>query len=153
MSAPKITCGSFTVDRQFAAPPSRVFQAWSRAEELKIWAAPAPGWGFDIRHFDFRIGGTAQVHFGPPGDAPYVDSTRYDDIIPDRRIVTAYAITKGEVRISSSISCLEFSADGAGTRLRITETGVFLDGQDSAEGRKGGVAQQMEQLALFIAAA
>lgn len=145
-----LTHGSFTVSRRFDAPVPRVFLAWSCAEDLRLWAAPAEGWMFEIESFDFRINGAARMLFGPKGDVPYVDSSGYDDIVPNRRIVTAYSIAKGEVRISSSVSALEFAADGQGTLLRITEMGVYLDGHDSAAGRKGGVTQQLDQLGRFI---
>ena len=62
---------------------------------------------------------------------------------------TAYAVTQGPLRISSSVSSLEFTADAGGTHLRITELGVYLDGHDSVDIRKGGVAQQMQQLDRF----
>ena len=150
MTGLSISHGTFTVERRFAAPPDRLFRAWSVAEEKKLWAAPADGWRFDIDHFDFRLGGGAVIRFGPPGAMPYQDVTRYDDIVADRRIVTAYAITQGAVRISSSVSCLEFTPDAGGTHLRITELGAYLDGHDSVEGRKGGVTQQMQQLGRFI---
>ena len=145
-----ISHGTFTVERRFAAPVARLFRAWSVADEMKLWAAPAEGWTFDIDRFDFRLGGGAVVRFGPPGAVPYQDVTRYDDIVADRRIVTAYAVSQGSVRISSSVSCLEFALDAGGTHLRITELGAYLDGHDSVEIRKGGVAQQLQQLGRFI---
>ena len=141
--------GTFTLQRRFAAPVARVFRAWSVADELKLWAAPAEGWTFAIDDFDFRVGGGAVMRFGPPGAVPYQDVTRYDDIVADCRIVTAYAVTQGPLRISSSVSCLEFTADAGGTHLRITELGVYLDGHDSVDIRKAGVAQQMQQLDRF----
>ena len=145
-----LSYGTFTVERRLQAPPTRVFRAWSRPEELQVWAAPAEGWTFDIAEFDFRLGGGALFRFGPPGEPPFVDLTRYDDIVTDRRIVTAYAISRGDVRISSSVSSLEFLADASGTLLRITETGVFLDGLETAKIREGGVRQQLEQLGRFL---
>lgn len=151
MTTRAVSHGMFTVERRYAAAPARVFRAWAEPEQIRQWAAPAEGWFFRIAAFDFRVGGSAVMEFGPQGDVLYTDSTRYDDILPDQRIVSAYAITKGGVRISSSVSSLEFLADGAGTLLRVTEVGAFLDGLDSAKGREGGVLQQVEQLAQFLA--
>ncbi len=151
MTAIAVSQGSFRVERHLAASPARVFQAWSQPEQLALWAAPAEGWAFVIKGFEFRVGGGATFEFGPPGEAPNVDQTRYDDIIHNRRIVTAYAISRGETRISSSVSCLEFLEVEEGTLLRVIETGVFLDGRETALIREGGVRQQMAQLAQFIA--
>ncbi len=129
-----------------------MFEAWSKPGQIRRWAAPAQGWQFDIADFDFRVGGGASFAFGPTGEVPYVDTTRYDDIVPDRRIVTAYAIAKGAMRISLSVSCLECVAQAGGTLLRVTETGVFLDGSETVATRKGGVAHQLSQLADYIGA-
>ncbi len=151
MKASTISHGSFTVERRYAARPERVFKAWSDPDQMKQWAAPADDWAFDIDRFEFRVGGSSVCRFGPRGDEPYRDDGRYDDIVPNRRIVSAYAISKGDVRISSSVSSIEFLEDGTGTLLRVTEVGAYLDGQDSAKGRQGGVAQQLDQLSGYLA--
>lgn len=153
MTGFKISHGTFTVEHQFAASPARVFRAWSLPEELKAWAAPADDWTFDIDSFDFRLGGGAVCRFGPQGEAQYRDVSRYDDIVQDQRIVTAYSISKGDVRISSSVSSLEFKPHAGGTLLRITEMGAFLDGLETATTREGGVRQQIVQLDRFLAQA
>lgn len=153
MSDFTVSHGTFIVDHWFAAAPARAFKAWSVPEQLAAWAAPADNWRFTIEKFELRIGGSADCQFGPPGEVPYHDVCRYDDIVQDRRIVSAHTISKGDVRLSSSVSTLEFVAQNGGTLLRITEVGVFLDGQDSAKSREGGVRQQVEQLSEYLARA
>lgn len=142
--------GSFTVERHYAAAPPQVFRAWSDPEQITAWAAPSPGWSFAIRSFDFRVGGGDLQEFGPPGEVPFTIVSRFDDIIPDQRIIAAYAVARGETRISSSVTCIEFLPDGGGTLLRITEHGAFLDGHDTALGRRGGVEMQVGQLAVHL---
>lgn len=140
--------GTFTVEHRYAATPGRVFRAWSDADELCKWSAPERGWAFDLRAFDFRIGGGDVQAFGPVGEEPYVATSRIDDIIADSRIVSVYSVAKGETRISSSVVCVEFIPDGSGTLLWLTEQGTYLDGQDNAMGRKAGVTAQFEHLAI-----
>ena len=38
---------------------------------------------------------------------------------------------RGDARISVSLACVEFEAHGEGTRLTLTEQGVYLDGHDT----------------------
>lgn len=147
-----VTHGSFAVERHYAAAPSRVFRAWSNPEEVKIWAAPLPEWDLEIRRFDFRIGGGDVQEFGPKGEVPFTVASRFDDIVADERIVAAYSVARGDTRISSSITCVEFLPQGDGTTLRITEHGAYLDGHDSPAGRKGGVLSQLDQLSGYLSA-
>lgn len=150
MTGTLISHGTFTVKRRFAVTAERLWRAWTQPEQMREWAAPAADWSFEVATFDFRPGGVAICRFGPPGEVPYQDVSRFDDILPQHRIVSAYAISKGDVRISSSVSSVEFLPDGDGTLLRITELGAYLDGRDSASGREGGVRQQLEHLAQFL---
>jgi len=146
-----LTHGSFTLERRYEASPARVFAAWSDPDQIRQWAAPAPDWTFAHLAFDFRVGGAEISEFGPVGDVPYRVTARYDDIVPDTRIVSAYGIAQGDTRISSSIMCVELFAEGSSTVLRLTEHGAFFDGHDTAEVRKGGVLQQLAQLQAFLA--
>ena len=151
MTRSSIAQGSFTVEHRFAAAPSRVFRALSDPDEMPLWAAPSADWSFVVDRFEFRLGGTSICRFGPQGEEPFLDTGRYDDIIPDQRFVSAYAISRGEVRISSSVTSYEFLAqEDGGTLLRVSEMGLYFDGHDSGDGRRGGVAQQLGQLDRFL---
>ena len=150
MTANAVTHGLFTVEHAFRASPNRVFRAWTSPDEMRFWAAPAEGWDFTVAAYDFRPGGTAIMRFGPKGEVPFQDESRFDDIRSQDRIVSAYAITRGEVRISSSVSSVQFLPQGGGTLLRYTESGVYLDGHDSPRIREGGVQQQVVQLAAML---
>ena len=148
---PSITHGSFTIDRRYAVPARLVFAAWSDPEQIKQWAAPAKGWTFEFRSFDFRVGGGEVSEFGPSGEEPYRVTSRYDDIIPGERIVSAYGVAQGATRISSSVMCIELAEARGSTTLRLTEQGAFFDGLETADIRKGGVLQQLAQLQAFLA--
>ena len=116
-----LTHGSFTVERRYDAPASRVFQAWSDPEQIREWAAPAEDWTFAHLKFDFQIGGIEVAEFGPAGAVPYRVTSRFDDIRANQRIVSAYSVAQGPTRISSSIMCVELLDEGTSTLLRITE--------------------------------
>lgn len=149
MAFQTVSHGSFTIQRRHKVALERLWGAWTDPAQIRQWAAPWTGWTFDIVEWQFYLGGTSLCRFGPAGEVPFTDSGRFDDIVLHHRIVTAYAISKGALRISSSVASVEFIADASGTLLRTTESGAFLDGQDRAQGRKGGMRQQMSQLNRF----
>lgn len=56
------------VIREFSAPVSRVWDAWTTQELLEQWWAPKP-WKVETREFDFREGGKwIYAMVGPEGD-------------------------------------------------------------------------------------
>ncbi len=53
---------------------------------------------------------------------------RYQDIVPDQRIVTAATMDLGEKRIVVSLVTAEFLQSGEGTDLILTHQGIYLSG-------------------------
>lgn len=150
MSTRAVVQGSFTLKRTYPVPPARLFRAWSDQRELSQWAAPADGWTHATETFDFSIGGVEVSRFGPANEEPYVVNSRFDDIVPNERIVTAFSISKGEARISSTVMCVEFLPVAGGTELVLTESGLFLDGQETPAMRETGTRFQLDQLATYL---
>jgi len=62
----------------------------------------------------------------------------YQDIVRDRRIVFASAMSLGEKCISASLVTVEFLKSGTGTELVCTHQGAFFEGSDGPEMRKEG---------------
>ncbi|MBP7134373.1 SRPBCC domain-containing protein [Patescibacteria group bacterium] len=58
---------TITVERTFAAPRARVWEAWTKSELLEKWWAPKP-WIAVTKTFDFREGGHWHYYMqGPDG--------------------------------------------------------------------------------------
>jgi uncharacterized protein YndB with AHSA1/START domain len=136
---------TFVLERTYAASPARVFSAWADRAAKGRWfgnpAAPDPGY-----ELDFRVGGREINRGGPPGGPIYTYDARYQDIVPDRRIVYVYSMDMDKTRISVSVTTVEFEPKGSGTRLIFTEQGVFLDGHDTPEVREQGTKGLLDQL-------
>jgi uncharacterized protein YndB with AHSA1/START domain len=67
------------------------------------------------------------------------NDTVYLDIVPDQRIVFAYAMLVGDRRMSSSLATVELSSTGdGGTRLLFTEQAAFFDRSDGPQLREAG---------------
>ena len=74
----------------------------------------------------------------------------YADIVPGRRIVHTYDMHRDDARTSVSVTTIEFEAAGNGTRLTLTEQGVFLDGLDTPAEREHGTNAMIDALATHL---
>jgi uncharacterized protein YndB with AHSA1/START domain len=156
--------GSFSVERDLAASPDRVFAAYADFEVRRRWFR-MPGDPARGRHeLDFRVGGhevTAGV-FAPTGEAEEALEYRaaFWDLEPGARIVFGYAVTVNGVRRWASLVTVSLSAlplpSGEGTRLRHTEQYAYLaydgDGARDIAHLKGSMPLQLNGLAAALGA-
>jgi uncharacterized protein YndB with AHSA1/START domain len=138
--------GTFVIERVLDFPPARVFFAWADPAAKARWFLGPDDWESTEHVLDFRVGGREHVS-GVPPDAPVysVDAT-YQDIVPDQRIVYTYDMHIKGARISVSLATIEFLPAGNGTRLKVTEQGVFLDGHDVPADRERGTKELLDNL-------
>jgi len=142
---------TLVIQRRFDAAPERVFHFWADPVRRGSWDFPGEGWTAEQVESDFRVGGRKLSRFGPPGGTPYVEDLRYEDIVPDQRIVFAYTISLGEARLTASLATIEFAPDGGGTGLKLTEQMAILDGQDTSDLRRAGWTEALDKLAAALA--
>ena len=146
MSTSSIVHHTFVIERTYPHSPARVFGAFSNPAVKRRWFAEGEGWQIDAFDADFRVGGRETSRFRFKDGPPVANDTIYQDIVPDRRIVFAYAMTVGDKRISASLSSVELFPDGKGTRLVYTEQGQFFDGADQPRDREVGCAELFDRL-------
>ncbi|MGH2534654.1 MAG: SRPBCC family protein [Thermomicrobiales bacterium] len=146
MAERSVTHATFVVERTYDAAPARVFTAWADPAVKARWFAGPDEWGPGEFELDFRVGGREINRGGPPGGPIYAFDARYQDIVPDQRIVYAYDMHLDETRISVSLATVEFKSAGAGTRLILTEQGAFLDGHDDPASREQGTGSLLDAL-------
>ncbi len=140
---------TFTLDRHYDVPPSRVFRAFADPAAKAQWFTGPPESKQEQISFDFREGGQEIARTLVEG-VWYGFSATFTDIVPDERIVYTYEMAVGEQRTSVSIATIELRAAGGGTDLVMTEQGVYLDGADQPEDRRQGTEMLLAALGASL---
>src|SRR5690242_17277457 len=138
---------SFTLEKHYDAPPALVYKAFADREAKSRWFAGGSEWALLSREFDFRVGGREHLRGRWKSGMVSTFDAVYHDIVPQQRIVYAYDMHLDGRHISVSLATIQFAADGAGSKLTITEQGAFLDGYDDAGSREKGTRGLMERIA------
>jgi uncharacterized protein YndB with AHSA1/START domain len=137
---------TFVIERTYAASPARVFNAWADPAAKARWFVGPDEWMKGKHELDFRVGGRERVSGGPPGGPVHSFDGRYQDIVPNERIIYSYDMHLDDKRISVSLATVELKPAGAGTRLVFTEQAVFLDGYDIPAQREHGTRELLDNL-------
>ena len=137
---------TFVIERTFVASPARVFAAWAEPKAKARWFRGPDEWKEAGRELEFRVGGRECLTGVWPGGRVSAFDGRYQDIVPDQRIIYSYDMHVDGKRISVSLATVEFMPAGAGTRMIFTEQAMFLDGFDDAGGRERGTGALLDNL-------
>jgi len=150
MTARSAAHTSFVLERRLKAAPARVFAAWADIDAKRRWSDCHAEVGTLDYTMDFHVGGH-EIHRAilPDGREQLVDKV-FLEIAPDARIIFAYAMEAGGRHLSASLVTVEFHADGAGTRLSLTEQLAYLDGHDDLDQRIEGTAEGLDRLVLEL---
>jgi uncharacterized protein YndB with AHSA1/START domain len=127
-----ITPEGFEIDRDFAAPPSAVFAAWTTAEHFARWFG-----GKDVQvpadrlDYEPAAGRAWSATMVLPGGNTIDWTGEFLEVVPDRRLVLTMTDQPGEpVRLAITV---EFSPTASGTRMHLTqEAPDFTDEQRKA---------------------
>jgi uncharacterized protein YndB with AHSA1/START domain len=149
MAERSVNHDTFVVERTYDASPQRVFAAWADPEAKARWFGN-PDQGVDEYELDFQVGGR-EFNRGAVEGQDYTYEARYQDIVPDERIVYSYDMHMGDQRISVSLGTVELAMEENGTRLVYTEQGAYLDGLDTPEQRRQGTGSLFDALDEYLA--
>jgi uncharacterized protein YndB with AHSA1/START domain len=141
---------TFVIERVFSASVDRVFAAWASVEQKQRWFGCHDDWRRLEHHLDFREGGAEVSAVATAEGTVHRMEARYLDIVAGRRIVYAYAMYVGAVRISASLATVELATRGGRTAMTFTEQVVFLDGHGDLDGRREGTAIGLDALVAWL---
>ena len=148
MSDHSVAHGTFVLDRTYPHPVEKVFAAWADPKQKDKWFGSGDGMPAQI--FDFKPGGRESREGTIPNGPHFAFDVLYQDIVPNSRILYSYDMHMDGKKISVSLAAIEFHPEGTGTKLRLTEYGLFLDGLDNMEQRKAGTLGLIGQLGDYL---
>lgn len=143
--------GMFSLERRYPASPARVWRALTDVEAKQKWFGGAPGsWQLLERRMDVRVGGSERLKGRWDGGLVTCFDAVYFDVVPQQRLVYTYEMHLDDRKISVSLATIELMAETAGTRLKVTEQGAFLDGYDDAGSREHGTGLLLDALGASL---
>ena len=78
------------LERTIAAPPEKVFEAWTRPEVLSRWFAPSDEYEVVVTHLEPRPGGRLRLEMRHRGGNVHVASATFLEVKRPERLVLAW---------------------------------------------------------------
>jgi uncharacterized protein YndB with AHSA1/START domain len=125
------------VRRTIRAPRQRVFDAWTKAEEIEAWHAPGP-LTVSLAEIDLRPGGAYRIHMRAPDGTEHRASGVYREIDPPKRIVYTWG-WDGDHPVKDSVVTIEFHERGDATEVVLRHDGI-TDEKERASHTQGWTA-------------
>jgi uncharacterized protein YndB with AHSA1/START domain len=147
---------TFVIERSYPQSPEVVFSAFADATKKRRWFAEGHSHNVEDFKMDFRVGGTESASYRLDKSTPFpgaalVNEGSYQDIVPNRVVITASTMSLGGKRISASLVTIELLPTDKGTDLICTHQGAFFQGSDGPQRREAGWQQLFDQLEKFLA--
>jgi|ERR1700677_1784689 uncharacterized protein YndB with AHSA1/START domain len=151
MEKPTVIHSTFQLERKLKASSERVFAAFADEATKRRWFFEGGTHSLEHHELDFKVGGKerSQLKMGPGtpvAGMTLVNETVYEDIVPARRIVSAYRMSMDGRPFSVSLATIELFPAGSGTDLVLTHQGAYFEGADGPEMRKGGWESLLNKL-------
>jgi glutathione S-transferase len=136
MSNPATTAAppSIEVRRTIRAPRQRVFDAWTKAEEVKAWHAPGP-LTVSLAEIDLQPGGAYRIHMREPDGKEHRASGVYLEVDPPKKVVHSWG-WDGDHPVKNSTVTLEFFERGDATEVVLTHAGI-TDAKERVDHQSG----------------
>ena len=139
----------FTVTQTIAAPPTRVFEAWTDPAQISRWFVPVDGWSapVDLISVDARPGGSWRVSMVDEKGEAYPAVFHYREVDPPNRLVfTTGAPDHDPNDPEAALLAVTLEDRGAATELTFQGTTTDPDLQEAA-----GWTAMFERMAAQLA--
>jgi uncharacterized protein YndB with AHSA1/START domain len=137
------------VEHVLAAPPARVFRAFSDAQLLPRWLTPSPEIGMRVDALDFREGGAYRFVYTLPDRSEVAIGGVYRTIRPPERLVFSWIIDPPDEHagLESEVT-VTIAPAGKGSRLTICHLGWPIS--SAARRHEGGWRGALVQLDTLL---
>jgi uncharacterized protein YndB with AHSA1/START domain len=155
MPETNIIHSTFVIDRNYPQSPDRVFSAFAQPARKRRWYAEGD---HEIQEFEmeFRVGGAESFHYRfkeghPIAGSEIANESTYQDITPDRRIVSTTRMSLNGKPILVAVLTLEFISSASGTDLIFTNQGTYIDWPEGPAMIEHGWRSLFDRLAKHLA--
>ena len=141
---------TLTMERTFAAPAQRVFDAFTSEEVMRRWWHAEHDWETPEARVDLRVGGEVRVVMrNPHSDVRYGGGGEYTEIDPPSRLAFTWTWDDDADRARQLIE-IEFHEAGGATTVRLTNSG--LRDEESVASHEEGWGGALDNLERTLAA-
>jgi uncharacterized protein YndB with AHSA1/START domain len=155
MTQPCVIHATAIVEKSYPKPVEVVFAAFSEPAKKRRWYGERSGNVVERFEMDFRPGGSETLAYRLGANAPFpgaliTNQETFQDIVPNRRIVTASSMSFEGRRFSASLVTFEFLPTAQGCDLICTHQDAFFEGADGPELREKGWRDVLARLDIDL---
>jgi len=111
---------ALALERTIAAPPERVFDAFTQAHQLARWLGPTDEFGITVHALEARAGGRYRVEMKHSDGNVHVVGGVYEEVSRPSRLVFSWRWETMPEHGTSRIT-VSFERKGAGTRVSLVQ--------------------------------
>ena len=134
--------------RVIDAPRARVYEAWTKPEQMAQWFAPKP-YQLIISQMDFRSGGRFSMAMRGPDGNDFLFTGVYREIVPSATLSWTGEFASGPADQISTV--VTFEEQGQTTKVHVRQTFHVMtpEIEHATQGAKQGWTMTLDQLAAF----
>ena len=138
---------SLVLKRRIKAAPEKVYEAWTRPEQLTLWWGATESAKKPIAETDLRIGGRFRVQFWGNNDEHHSVSGIYREVVANRKLSFSWAWQSTPER--ESLVTIDLNPVNDGTMLTLTHEQFFDEKARDDHGR--GWNASLDRLEALLA--
>jgi uncharacterized protein YndB with AHSA1/START domain len=120
--ATKAPSETLEIRRTFNAPRQRVYDAWTKAEEIKKWAAPG-AMTVALAESDLRVGGKYRIHMQATDGNQHRVFGVYRVVDPPKKVVYTWT-WETQPDVTDTVVTVEFHERGKATEIVLRHEGL-----------------------------
>ena len=138
---------ALTIERTIAAPPERVFEAFTQPQQVSRWFKPSEEYKVTVHALEARAGGRYRIEMQRPDGGTSVVGGTYDEVSRPHRLVFSWTWEDKPADGTSRVT-VSLEPKGAGTRLVLVQE--QLPTAESREAHTHGWNGCLEVLAKLL---